>query len=269
MSAVLVLVDKRLRLMGCLLAAGDWPEREQAQKAYRPHRLAETARRVLAPRREHAAAQAARALDPQQLFGHALGGDWPEGLAERVDDFAATAEVEQFCAETDADWQAARADLESVLARADLTGFLAGLLGGLEQTLVVHPNLLFPGRQPLAVRAADQIVLSQPPPLAWGTSVPWRYNERPDEVLGAVGEGLARPLFEQAGVDEPAVLALAAAVLFLRQVEGAQAADQFMLMEGRARKLPQLPALVASLERGQSFNRKDRDPRGEPGAGER
>ncbi len=261
MSTVLVLVDKRLRLMGCLLAASDWPEREQAQKAHRPHRLAETARRVLAPLSAHAAVQAAQALDPEQLFRHALGGDWPDGLAECVQAFAATAEVEQFCAESADEWQAARADLESVLARVDLAGFLAGLFGGLEHTLSVYPNLLYPGRQPLAARAGDQIVLSQPPPLAWGTSVPWRYGERPDEVLGAVGEGLARPLFEQAGVDQPAALALAAAVLFLRQAEGAQAADQFMLMEGRARKLPQLPVLVESLERGKIFIRKDRKER--------
>src|SRR5262245_38633732 len=105
MSSVLVTVDKRLQLVGCLLAASDWPAREQAQKAYRPHRLAETARRVLAAQREHAAAQAAGALDPELLFRYALTGDWPEGLAQVVGDFAATAEVEQFCAEGDADWQ--------------------------------------------------------------------------------------------------------------------------------------------------------------------
>ena len=264
MSALLVQVDKRLRLAGCLLAAGDWPEREQAQKAYRPHRLAETARRVLTPQRAHAAVQAAGELDPQTLFRHALAADWPADLAERVEDFAATAEVSQFIGDSDAEWQAACADLAGVLARTDLIEFLARFLDGLEHvSLMVHPNLLYPGRQALAVRVGGQIVLGQPPPLAWGTSAPWRYSERPDEVLGAVGEGLARPLFEQAGVDDAAVLALAAAVLFLRQAEGAEAADQFMLMEGRARKLPQLPALVLSLERGQILNRKAREEREE------
>jgi hypothetical protein len=261
MSPVLVAVDARLQLAGCLLAVTDWPEREQTQKAYRPHRVAETARRALADQRGHAAAVAARGLDPQWLFSHALAADWPEAMAPLMADFAAIAAVAQFCAESAGDWQAARADLENVLARADLAGFLAGLVDGLEPALLVHPNLLYPGRQALAVRAGDQIVLSQPPPLAWGTSAPWRYNERPDEVLGAVGEGLARPLFERAGVDQPAAWALAAAVLFLRQAEGAQAADQFMLMEGRARKMPQLPALVESLQQGKILNRKGREDR--------
>jgi hypothetical protein len=36
-------------------------------------------------------------------------------------------------------------------------------------------------------------------------------------------------------------------VLFLREAEGPAAGDQFMLMEQRARRLPQLPAVVAAL----------------------
>jgi len=264
MSAVLVQVDKQLRLAGCLLAATDWPAREQAQKAYRPHRLADSARRLFSTQREHAAVAAVSGFEPEQLFRLALTGDWPSGLAEQVDDFAATPEVKQFCADSDSEWQAARADLETVLARADLAVFLSQFVDGVAQvSMIVHPNLLYPGRQPLAMSASAQIVLSQPPPLAWGTSVPWRYGERPDEVLAAVAEGLARPLFERAGVAAPAEWALAAAVLFLRQAEGADAADQFMLMEGRTRKLPHLPAVVESLQRGQILNRKGREEREE------
>ena len=250
MNPVVVRVDERLRLAGCLLAASDWPEREQNQKAYRPHRLAEGARRALAAQRAHPAAEATSGLDLARLFAYALADDWPEGLAGAVADFAACADVAQFCADSAAEWQAAQADLETALARGDLAGFLAGLLGGQAPALVVHPNLLYPGRQALALRTRDEVMLSQPPPAAWGASPPWRYNERPDEVLGAVAEGLARPLFEQAQTDQPAVLALAAAVLFLRQAEGPEAADQFMLMEQRARKLPNLPGLVEDLRVG-------------------
>jgi hypothetical protein len=241
MSLMAVRVDERLRLAGCLLAASDWPEQEQRLKAYRPHRLAEAARRALAGLRGHPAASAAARLAPEQLFAHALAGDWPAGM-EAVGTFAASAELEQFYAESAPEWQAARADLESVLARGDLAAFLAGLFGEPAEALVVFPNLLYPGRQSVAVRVAGELVLSQPPPPAWGSSPPWRYSERPDEVLGALAEGLARPLCAAAPER-----ALAAAVLFLRQVEGAEAADQFMLMEARARKLPGLAALVESL----------------------
>jgi hypothetical protein len=259
MTLVLVRVDERLRLAGCLLAAGDWPEREQRVKPYRPHRLAEAARRALAAQRTHAAVEATQDLEPARLLALALADDWPEGIRPLVADFAANADVVRFCLENEADWQAARTDLESVLARTDLAGFMARMFGDLDQTLVVHPNLLYPGRQAMAARTEDEIVLSQPPPSAWGASPPWRYGERPDEVLGAVAEGLARPLFEQAQAPEPAVLALAAAVLLLRQAEGAEAADQFMLMEQRARKLPQLPGLVEALAQGQILNREGRD----------
>ena len=95
---------------------------------------------------------------------------------------------------------------------------------------------------------------SQPPPAAWGASPPWRYDERPDEVLGAMAETLARTLIQQALPVEHAalrpyapVLGLAAAVLFLRQAEGPAAGDQLMLMEQRARGLPGLPSVVAAM----------------------
>jgi hypothetical protein len=261
MTAVEVRVDERLRLAGCLLAAGDWPEREQRLKPYRPHRLAESARRALAAHQAHPAVAAAQALDPTQLFSHALADDWPAFMTRDVADFAARTDVVAFQAETQAEWQAARSDLDSVLGRGDLGGFLAALFGGPDHAWVVHPQLLYPGRQSVLVKRPGQWVLSQPPPAAWGASPPWRYGERPDEVLAAVAEELARPLFEQAQAPEPGALAAAAAVLFLRQAEGAEAADQFMLMEQRARKLPQLPRLVDTLEKRKIFNREDREER--------
>jgi hypothetical protein len=90
--------------------------------------------------------------------------------------------------------------------------------------------------------------LCLPPPLAWGTSPPWRYGERPDEVLARAAEHLARAMILGA-LPEPqaGVFGLAAAVLLLREAEGAEAADQFMLMERRTRKLPGLPGVVATL----------------------
>jgi hypothetical protein len=256
MSGVAARVDERLddglRLAGCLLAAGDWPEREQSQKPYRPHRLAEAARRTLAGLRDHPAVAAAQRLEPAALFTHALAAAWPDSLREPVADFAARPEVDQFVAGCDAEWQAACADLATVLDRGDLAGFLSELFGGMPK-LAVHPNLLYPGRLAIPIVGQGEIVLSQPPPPAWGSSPPWRYGERPDEVLAAIAEGLARPLFELALADEPAALALAAAVVFLRRTEGDDAADQLLLMEKKARQLPQLPSLVAALEAGQPF----------------
>jgi hypothetical protein len=267
MNRVAVRVDDRLRLVGCLLAAADWPEREQACKPYQPHRVADGARRYLAPQRNHPAVQAVQALvalgqdgDPARLFAHALAGDWPGALARQAADFATRAGLERFYADTQAEWQSAAAQLERVLARADPAEFLASLFGNLDWPLVVFPNLLYPGRRPVTFAALGEVVLSQPPPPAWGSSPPWGYDERPDEVLAALAEGLARALFELAQGSQKAELragsgrvALAVAVLFLRAAEGPAAADQFMLMEQRARGLPRLPALVEALGGCQGF----------------
>jgi hypothetical protein len=77
-------------------------------------------------------------MEPAQLFVHALSGDWPGVLGAHVADFVAFAELERFCAESEADWQAAQADQ----GRGDLGGFLVGLFGGLEQSLLIYPNLV-------------------------------------------------------------------------------------------------------------------------------
>jgi hypothetical protein len=91
-----------------------------------------------------------------------------------------------------------------------------------------------------------------PPPLAWGTSLPWRYSERPDESLAKISETFARGLFEALAPAElhtkGEVFALAASVLFLRRAEGEAAGDQFMVMERKTRGLKNLPAVVAALE---------------------
>jgi hypothetical protein len=183
----------------------------------------------------------------------AAAGAWPEALAASLRAFSAAARPEAYWAATQADWAAAEQELRAVLGRGDLAGFLDRLMGGGGAKLVVFPNLLYPGREPVVARGAGQAMwLSQPPPAAWGTSPPWRYDERPDEVLAAVAEALAQGLIE---AERPAlgtdakVLSLAAAVLFLREAEGPAAGDQFMLMEQRARRLPQLAAVAAALER--------------------
>lgn len=254
-----VRITDDLRLAGALLAAGAWPAQEQTAKAYKPHRVAETARHYFAPHRSHAAVQAAGALaaaaGAQALYAHAAAGAWPAGLAEHLADFQAAAQPAALWADTGAAWEQAEQDVCAVLERADLPGFLATVFGPLPQRLVVYPNLLYPGRQPLAVDAAADLLVCQPPPPAWGASPPWRYSERPDEVLAALATTAAEALFERRLPPEHAALrpqalvfALAAAVLFLRHAEDPAAGDQFMVMEKKARALPQLPAVVARLE---------------------
>lgn len=259
-STVIVRTDDRLRLAGTLLAASAWPEYEQNVKAYKPHRVAEQAHKHFASAGSHPAVAGALALAGggeglNTLYSRALNGDWPNDLAAHIADFKTAFQPETFWAETHAEWEQAENDARSVLARADLAQFLADLFGPQAHPLGFAPNLLYPGRQSVAARSAEEVMVCAPPPIAWGTSPPWRYSERPDEVLAALSEAFTRLLFEihLPSEHEPlrpraGVFALASAVLFLRQAEGEAAGDQFMVMEKRTRNLPNLPAVVAVLE---------------------
>jgi hypothetical protein len=259
-SPITIRIDNNVRLAGALLAASDWPEDEQIVKPYKPHRVAEQAHKHFAAQAQHPAVTAARASvgDGSGLttfFTHALNATWPADVTTHLADFEASARPDEFWSETQADWAQAESDAREVALRADLRQFLTEVFGPLSREITLVPNLLFPGLLPVTLQTADEVVLIQPPPKAWGASPPWRYNERPDEVEAALAEAYARQLFETSLPAEHAALqphagvfALAAAVLFLRQAEGDAAGDQFMMMEKRTRNLPKLPAVVLALE---------------------
>lgn len=252
-----VRITDDLRLAGALLAAGEWPEREQAARPYQPHRAAEAARRHFAPYRSHPAVQAANDMGGgvRRLYAAAAAGAWPAGLAVHLPDFVAAAQPDDLWAVTRPAWSQAEADLCAVVERVNLPGFLQDVFGLPAPALVVYPNLLYPGREVLAFEAAEELVVCQPPPAAWGASPPWRYSERPDEVLAALATAAAECLFERRLPPAQAALrahaptfALAAAVLFLRRAVDGAASNQFLVMEKKARRLPQLPDVVAALE---------------------
>ncbi len=259
-SPITVRIDKGVRLAGALLAAGDWPDYEQTVKPYKSHRVAEHAHKHFASYAGHPAVIAARMMVGDgsgltTLFTHALNADWPADVTTLLADFQSVAKPDEFWAETQADWAQAESDGREIAARADLRQFLTDVFGSLAREITLVPNLLFPGLLSITLQTATEVALIQPPPKAWGTSPPWRYNERPDEVEAALAEAYARHLFETSlPADQTAlkphagVFALAAAVLFLRQAEGEAAGDQFMMMEKRTRHLPKLPAVVMALE---------------------
>jgi hypothetical protein len=255
MTIIEVRNDARLRLAGYLLAASDWPEYEQTVKAYKAHRTADAAHKFFAAASGHVAVQAARALVGRgeglsTLYGHALNGTWPAAISAA--DFQSAAKVADFEAESKGEWDLAETESKEVMTRADLGQYLDELFGAQTRQLVFVPNLVFPGRQSVATSSASEVVVALHPPIAWGTSHPWKYNERPDEVLAKLSEALARALFEAAAPAElkpyGEVFALAAATLFLRQSEGDAAGDQFMVMEKKTRGLKNLPAVVMMLE---------------------
>ncbi len=261
-----VCLEDRLRLGGALLAAGEWPEVEQKLKPYKPHRVAESARKYFSPARAHPAVMAAQALAGQgeglrELFTHLLHGDAPASPAAELTGFLAATQPEKFWAETEADWQAGLTETREVLARADLEQFLTDLFGPLPLPLALMPNLLYPGQQCLALEADNRLIIYAPPPLAWGASPPWRYSERPDEVLAMVSQTAARHFVAPHLPTGADALSLAAAVLFLRQAEGQAAGDQFMVIQKKTRGWRGLPGVVNALEAALAARRGGQWPR--------
>ncbi len=248
-------IQDEWRTAGALLAAGPWPEIEQAAKPYKPHRVAEQAIRQLKSFNAHPAV-----LEVQNIVGDGAGlsalyaqatRGWG-ALASPVSDFATRADLSALWADSQADWTQAEADAQAVLARADLAGFLDRALG--VQHRVIYPNLLLPGLRHVSATVDEGVVLAAPPPKAWGTSPPWRYSERHDEALAAWCEALALAALAPLHPGRAEVLALALTVLFLRQAEGSAAGDQFMVMEKKTRQLKDLPAQVMALEAALSAN---------------
>lgn len=252
--------DDRLRLAGTLLAAGDWLDRENGAKAYKPHRVAEYAYKFFAPYRAHPAVEGVQVLSSTQvglkrLFQQAWTGKWAGSLADWVSDFYDNVRPDRFWADTATDWEQAENDSREVLSKVSLVPFINDLFGPQTRQFVFVPNLLFPGLQTMAASSTKEVGLCSPPPKAWGTSPPWRYSERPDEVLAVASESYARFLFEEGLPFEyyylkprAEIFALSAAVLFLRQTEGEAAGDQFMVMEKRTRGFTKLTSVVAMVE---------------------
>lgn len=255
-STILVRIDDSFRLAGTLLAASDWPDYEQTVKAYMSHRTSSAAHKHFADQRAHPAVVGARAIVGNgdglgQLYTHALNATWPANLP--ANDFLPLAQA--FWAEHQTEWQAAEAEANEVVKRADLGHFIDDLLGPQTRQMVFVPNLLFPGKQLVGAVSATETVVAIHPPIAWGSSHPWKYNERADEVFAKLSEALARTIFDASLPEAHSALrkhgeafSLAAAVLFLRQAEGDAAGDQFMVMEKKTRGIKHLPAVVAALE---------------------
>jgi len=250
---VQITLDAHLRAACAALAASRWPEREQALRPFKPHRAAVRAARELAALRDHPAVgqmQAAageRGHGLAEAFGQAL--DPASALAGALADFSASPPVAALRAENQPGWEQAAGDLSAVLAPAPLDEFLAAIFGPPPPALTLFPNLLFPGDRTVAVRAPEGWFVLLPPPRAWGASPPWRYAERPDEVLAEVCRAAAGALYAvRAGAQAAAagVVGRGAAVNFLRQALDEAAARSYQMMETRA-GYPDLPAVAEAL----------------------
>lgn len=269
-EAVTVVMDDRARLVSAVLAAGEWPEREQAQLTHAVHPHAKQTRHFLAGFADHPAVTGANqalaaGVSLDDLFSAALRCTWPdfaplEPLPAAVDDawvrsladFVQATAVVTLWAEHDTAWQEALADLRAIFADDRLAHFLERLTGRpFPHRLLLMPNLTYPALSPVLAETQTAWSLILPLLKAVGESPPWPYREDPATVLAQA----CRRLFSHAlhndlaslNEEQQALLQHAAITLFLEEALDEFEAQAYLVRSRKQHNLPRLPLVVEAM----------------------
>ncbi|RMF81613.1 MAG: hypothetical protein D6737_04430 [Chloroflexi bacterium] len=195
-QTVIVKLDNRVRLISAVLALTDWPEKSQHIKAHGTHAHARNTRKVLKDHQHHPAVQSLQALLDKnapleaiytlamQMAWPSLNGttlpSWaPSEWDKQLVDFYNTTGLEAWWAKEDALWQRGLTDAQKMMGRADIKPFMASILGDIPETLVFIPNISYPTNREIGIRVGNELICIAPPPLAWGDSPPWPFDEDP------------------------------------------------------------------------------------------
>lgn len=302
-TPVTIIIDDRLRLMAAALAATDFMEKAQARKRHHAH---VNARTTVTTMREkdmgsHPAIQTLqtmldKGMPVEALFALAMYFQWPnltvpqlpdwvpDGWNEQLWDFYQKADLATHWQNTAKSWADARTEAERVFGGKMDVHFktlLSQFVGDIEEEFVFAPNLLLPADREVGIRVGNQLISIVPPPLAWGESRPWPYDEETrlsehtypmalsqyarllmlnylrthaDELADATDKDL--PISDELKVRYPtwedqflALFKSAVVAIYLEDYMNPTEAKGFMLMEKRVRKMTELPGTVSVLRR--------------------
>jgi hypothetical protein len=277
MSNLTVITDPRLRALSALLAATDWPDREQRPLPRGVHPQAAMLRRHVSPFRAHSAALYAQSVldadpDPAPLFARVLADD--PALSGHLLSFAGTAGLAAFWAEHEPAWAQAVGEVQAQLHGLPIAEFLAELGEAPPAGLCVHPNIAYPTTHSFGLLTGGQAWSILPPRKAVGESKPWPFGDDRDYVARLVIHDVVQAQLlaltaAQAGLIPlgenndrlPAafraefpgwprqvieLFAYAAQILFLNRLDDG-AGDAFMVFERRTRGLAVLPGVVDAV----------------------
>lgn len=266
-----VSIDDRVRLAMAVLAATDWPEREQAQETHAVHQHSKQTRQFVREHRNHAAvaglnsalADGAMLTD---VFSAVLRHSWPnfrpvEPLPDRLRDstwvnamadFYRVTAIADFWQEHAAHWEEAKEDLVAVFAESRLVTFLNQLRQRpAARAIAVVPSIVYPMLAPVLATTASRLCLILPPAKAWGESPPWPFGEDPAWVVAQTCWHLTAHFMAS---DLPgltptnqALLRHAAVVLCLEQEFDDAEAMAYLVRSKKEQHLPQLPGVTESL----------------------
>jgi hypothetical protein len=296
-SDITVRLDDRARLLSAVLAVTDFPEQAQRLKPHGTHAHARATRKHLQAHSEHLAVQATQHMLDQNIpleaiYVLVLLMDWPDlsltalpGWATPdynilLRDFYEQAQLGDWWQREGPLWDKAIVEATNALQDLRFKPFLKPFLGDIDQHLVFMPNISYPTDGDTGFQIGDELVCIAPPPLAWGDSPPWPYDE-PTMIahsyrtamtvfggmllanyLRAYPEQVAEiartelPLSEQFKLRHPtwedqfSTLFLSAVVaMYLEDYVDEKEYRAYVLMEKKARGLTNLPGTVNVLRR--------------------
>ena len=252
-SQVEVVVDERLRLITAVLAAGRWPEIEQAQLTHAVHPHAKQTRQFVAPYQTHPATiwvdQVIERGEPLDDLFTAVSQNVQQ---EAFNDFQTITNLSVFWQEQAAEWDKAQNDLTDIFKNSHLPAFLNQISDDpITQTIRIMPNLVYPALAPVLVSDFAALTLMQPPPKAVGESAPWPYGEDPGWVQATICRRLAQfalaDTLETLPTAQQALLTHAAVTLYLETAVDEGEALAYMVRRKKQHKLPTLPLVVDAL----------------------
>lgn len=198
LSAVRVLIDDRIRLLSAALAATNFPQMAQNRKRHHAHAHARATVKYLSDNghKDHPAISALQGMLDQgisleQLFScvmdwhfpglaaNALPAWMPENWNQHLWDFYETSQLADYwrTPQNQKAWNDAIVQAERIFANVHFAEFLKPFVGEVTQELVFVPNISYPADNEIGARANGRLFSIVPPPLAWGESPPWPYDE--------------------------------------------------------------------------------------------
>jgi len=299
-TPVRVTVDDRVRLISAALSVTNFPQAAQDRKRHHAHAHARATTKYIQERglQQHPAVVQLQALLDQgapleALYTLVLALEWPglqstnlpqwvpSGWNEQLWAFYETAELANWWEKSRTAWDSAESQSRSALADVSFKSFLEPFVSEIKDELVFIPNLCYPADQEVGVRVKDQLISIVPPPLAWGESPPWPFDEETlraqhtyraalgqyarllmtsylRENADAVAEASEQELPVSDALraqfptweDQFVTLFVAAVVaIYLEDTISPAEAKGFMVMERRVHNMDALPAVVNVLRR--------------------
>jgi hypothetical protein len=283
--------------MSAVLAATDYPQTAQKAKPHGSHAHARATLKHVAEFKSHAAVQSTQALlkagtPIEALFALVLLIDWPSmkishlpsfapaKYNEQLLDFYKTAGLAEFWESEKHVWDKCLAEADNVFHDTDFKPFFEPFFGKIKYDLWFMPSISFPTAYDLGFQLHDNLVCIAPPPLAWGDSPPWPYDE-PTMITHSYGAAItafsnvmlrnlfrdhAREVQEIITIDLPltdefkakypsweaqfsTLFHSALVAMYLEEHVDEKEYKSHMLMEKKARGLTNLPGVVSVMRR--------------------